>query len=230
MASRRLRNRNLAVVSQAGSDNSENKDVSDNTCFESEAELTVRENPVLEQAEQNTNTVVTNSDSVAICTDPNVGEGSMSATQIQEFLATVMQIIQSEICKQTAALVATMDSKLTSAIEKLKSELSYENEKLAESLIARSESVNATIREELNAKISSEIRVVADRIDNVCRDAENKTTTLNNTIEGVRECMIERMNAHVVQTRKETDRQGQEITAASRQLLASIRNTVNRWE
>jgi len=33
----------------------------------------------------------------------------------------------------------------------------------------------------------------------------------------------ERINAHVVQARKETDRQGQEITAASSSLLASIR-------
>jgi len=40
-----------------------------------------------------------------------------------------------------------MDSKLTSAIEKLLSELRYENEKLAESLIARSGSANAAIRE-----------------------------------------------------------------------------------
>jgi len=35
--------------------------------------------------------------------------------------------------------------------------------------------------------------------------------------------MNKRMNAHVVQTRKETDWQGQEITAASSSLLASIR-------
>jgi tryptophanase len=34
--------------------------------------------------------------------------------------------------------------------------------------------------------------------------------------------MNEKMNAHVVQTRKETDRQGQEITAASSSLLATI--------
>jgi hypothetical protein len=115
----------------------------------------------------------------------------MSATQLQELLATLMQTIQSEICKQTAALeakltaesskqsaesakhtalVATMDSKLTSAMEKLKSELGHENEKLAESLIARSESANAAIREEFNAKISSEIRVVSDKIDNVSRN------------------------------------------------------------
>ena len=39
----------------------------------------------------------------------------------------------------------------------------------------------------------------------------------------MRECMIERINAHVVQARKETDRQGEEIAAASSSLLASIK-------
>jgi hypothetical protein len=220
-------------------------DVSDVTCFDSDAEVTVRKNPALEQAEQNANIVVTGIDNVTISTDSNLEKGSMSATQLQELLATLMQIIQSEICKQTAALeekltaestkqsaesakqttalLATMDSKLTCAIEKLKSELRYENEKLAENLIARSESANAAIREEFNAKISSEIRVVSDKTDNVSRDAENEITTLNNTIESVRECMNERINAHVVQAGKETDRQGQEITAPPNSLLASIK-------
>jgi hypothetical protein len=102
----------------------------------------------------------------------------------------------------------------------LKSELRYENEKLPESLIAKSESANAAIPEGFNAKLGSEIRVVSD---NVSRGADNKTATLTNTIKSVRECMNEKMNAHVFQTRKETDRQGQEITAASSSLLASIR-------
>jgi hypothetical protein len=91
----------------------------------------------------------------------------MSATQLQEFLSTLKQTIRSEICKQTAvleekltaeitkqsaesakqtaSLVVTMDSKSATAIEGLKSELRYENEKLAESLIARFESANAAI-------------------------------------------------------------------------------------
>jgi len=108
-----------------------------------------------------------------ISTDSNT-EKSMSATQVQELLATLMRTNQSEISKQTAALEAkltaesskqsaesakqaaalldTVDSKLPSAIEKLKSELRYENEKLAESLIARSESADAAIREDFNAK------------------------------------------------------------------------------
>jgi hypothetical protein len=45
-----------------------------------------------------------------------------------------------------------MHSQITSAIEGLKSELRYENEKLTESLTARCESANAAIREEFNAK------------------------------------------------------------------------------
>jgi flagellar biosynthesis regulator FlbT len=78
----------------------------------------------------------------------------MYATQLQEMLSTLMQTIQSQSCEQIAALVAAMDSKLTSAIENLKSELRYENEKLAENLISRFESVNVEIREEFNAKLS----------------------------------------------------------------------------
>jgi len=110
-----------------------------------------------------------------------------------------------------------MDSKLAYVIERLKSELRYENEKLAQF-----ESANAAIREEFNAKISAEIRVVSDKMM-LSRDAKNKITTLNNTIESVRECMNERMNAHVVKTRKETDQQGQEITAALSSMLVSIK-------
>jgi hypothetical protein len=67
----------------------------------------------------------------------------------------------------------------------LKSELRYEKVKLAESLLARNESANAAIREEFNAKISSEIRGVPDKLDDLSRDTENKITTLNNTRVGL---------------------------------------------
>ena len=70
------------------------------TRFESDAEVTVRENPDLEQAEQNASIVVTSNDNVTICTDSNVDKGGMSAAQLQEFLSTLKQTIQSEIFKQ----------------------------------------------------------------------------------------------------------------------------------
>ena len=95
MASRRLRNGSYSVVSHVNSDHSENMEDSNVTCFESDAEVIVRENPALEQAEQNTNIVVTSNCNITICTNSNINESSMSATQLQEFLSTLKQTIQS---------------------------------------------------------------------------------------------------------------------------------------
>jgi len=97
MASRRLRNGSLSVVSQS---ESEDKDVSDATCFESDAEVTVRANPVLEQAERNANIVFPSNDNVTISTVSNIENGSMSGTQLQGLLAALIQTIQSEIGKR----------------------------------------------------------------------------------------------------------------------------------
>jgi hypothetical protein len=86
--------------------------------------------------------------------------------------------------------------------------------------VARCESENAAVRDEFNAKLSSEISVVSDKIDDVSREPENKIATLTSNTKSVRECKT--LNAHVVQTRKKTHRQGQEITAASSSLVVII--------
>jgi len=72
---------------------SENMGVSYGTCFESDAEVAVREIPVLEQTEQNADIVVPSNDNVTINADSNIEKCSMSATQLQELLATMMQTI-----------------------------------------------------------------------------------------------------------------------------------------
>jgi hypothetical protein len=66
--------------------------------------------------------------------------------------------------------------------------------------------------------------MVSDMIDDVSGDTVNNINTLNITIKCVRECMSVQMNAHVVQVRGETNRQGQEITAPSSSLLTCIRD------
>ena len=83
MASRRLRNRSYSVVGQVDSDQSENMEDSNVTCFESDADIMVRENPALEQAEKNSNIVVTMNCNKTTCTYSNVDKVSMSATQLQ---------------------------------------------------------------------------------------------------------------------------------------------------
>jgi hypothetical protein len=86
MASGRLRNRSYSIVSQADSGHSKNMEDSNAICFESDVEVTVRENPALEQAEQNANNVVMSNDTVKICTDSNVDKSSTSAAPLQELL------------------------------------------------------------------------------------------------------------------------------------------------
>jgi len=108
MASRRLHNRSYSGDSQAGSVYGENMTDRNVNCFESDAEVTVRENSALEHAEQNANIVAASNDNVTNCTDSNVDKGSISATQFEELLSTLIQTIHSESCKQTAALIATM--------------------------------------------------------------------------------------------------------------------------
>jgi hypothetical protein len=88
-------------------------------CCESDAEVTVRENPAIEQVEQNANTVVMNNDNVTICTDSSVDRSGMFTRQLQEALSILMQTIQSENCKLTAAL----EAKLTTESNKQSAEI-----------------------------------------------------------------------------------------------------------
>jgi hypothetical protein len=140
-----LRSRSYFIVNQAESDYSENMADSDVNCSELNAEGRVRVNPTTEHVGQNVNTVVTSKERVPICSNSIVDGSGMSSTQIQESLSTLLQTIQSENCKltaaseakltsesnkqsaetakQTAALEANINSKLTSATEKLKFKL-----------------------------------------------------------------------------------------------------------
>jgi hypothetical protein len=108
MASRKLCNRSYSGDIQAGSDYGENMKARNVMCFESDDEVTVRENPALEEAEQNANIVATTNDNVTNGTESDIDKGSISATEFEELLSTLMQTIRSESCKQTAALITTV--------------------------------------------------------------------------------------------------------------------------
>jgi hypothetical protein len=91
----------------------ENHDVN---CSIPNAEGTTEVNLITEQPGQKVNTVDINYDRVTNCTDANVS--GISNTQLQELLSTLLQTIQSENCKQTAAL----EARLTSESNKLSAE------------------------------------------------------------------------------------------------------------
>jgi hypothetical protein len=162
-------------------------------------------------------------------TNPNSNEQSsnISRDQLQEFLNTVMQGIKAESAKQTAALqeeskkqtallkaesakskaetakLAAESAKLTSAVESLKSEIKKENERLANSLTAKFEAAHHKIREDFEAKLSSELITVSAKIDNVRKDNEGQISRLSSTIEEVYVSVTEKVDTAVTRTREE---------------------------
>jgi len=148
----------------------------------------------------------------------NTNLSNITISQLQDLLATVMTAIQTESSKQTAAF-QTEVSKLT---ENLEAKCRQENEKLAANLTERFEAANAKLREEFNAKLQHEIQCVSERLDILQTDTEHGINNLTKSVENINEGMNARVNAHIVQTRKELDKQGQEIINSSKVVLTSI--------
>jgi hypothetical protein len=183
-------------------DNAENRD-SNSTYFESEAGVTMRANPAVEEGVQNAE--VTSRDS------NNATLSNITTAQLQDLLTTLMAAIQAESYKQTAALTET-----------LKVQLSQEGEKLAVSLTEGIEATNAKFREELNGKLQQEIQGVSGKVDKLKRDTEHDIDNLTKSVGNLSEEVNSRVNAHSGQTRKELDKQGQEIINGSKVILSNI--------
>jgi uncharacterized protein YidB (DUF937 family) len=147
MSDRKLRSRSKSVDSREN--NIHSVDMSeDSTCYSREVECSVRENQISGLAELNVNFENIGSGYVTNKVVSNVQESNISAKQLQDFLATVMQAIQAGSAKQVASLetrLTTESAKLASAIENLR---------------AKFETAHANIRDELNVKLNSEIQIV----------------------------------------------------------------------
>jgi len=74
----------------------------------------------------------------------------------------------------------------------------------------------------LKVKLQHEIRCVSERVDILKTDTEHGINNLTKSVENISEGINARVNAHIVQTRKELDKQGQEIINSCKVVLASI--------
>ena len=138
----------------------------------------------------------------------NATLSNITTSQLQDLLTVVMAAIRAKSCKQTAAF-QTQVAKWT---ETLKAQLSQENEKLAASSTERFEAANTKLREAFNVKLQHGIQGVSDRVDILKRDTEHG---IDNLTKSVGEEMSTSVNPHILQTRKELDKQGQEIVTSS---------------
>jgi hypothetical protein len=113
--------------------------------LESEANITVRANPIVEGGVRNSE--------IAAHDGSNATLSNITSLQLRDLLATIMTAIQAESSKQMAA-VKTEVAKLA---EILKVQFRQENEKLAASLIESFEAANAKLREEFDVKLQHKI-------------------------------------------------------------------------
>jgi len=110
--------------------------------------------------------------------------------------------LQEEFKKQTAKLTA-VSANLTSAVESLTSKIKEENDRLAKNLTAKFEAAHDQIRKDFEAKLSSEIVIVSENVDNVRKDNEGEISKLSSTTDEVYVSVTEKVDTAVTQTKEE---------------------------
>ena len=84
------------------------------------------------------------------------------------------------------------------------------------------EAASAKLREEFNVKLQYEIQGISETVDALKRDTEHTIHYLSKSVDNLSEGVSARVKAHVVQTRKELEKQGQEIITGWKLVLTSV--------
>jgi hypothetical protein len=106
--------------------------------------------------------------------------------------------------------------------ENLKAEMKRENEKLAASLTNQFRADNERIRQEISLELQTEIQNRTKEIELLRKDTEISLGKVNENINTVSAGMDERAAVHVRQTRKELERNIQEVDQRSKTLSKEI--------
>jgi Skp family chaperone for outer membrane proteins len=139
---------------------------------------------------------VNNSDTI-VSTEVSVG---MLTRKLQDLLTNAIYTLRSALLTVTEQL----DSKLQAATENITAKIQQENEKLTQNL-------------------HNEVKKLSSDICNLRSDTEHKFQEATRTIGGISDALNERIDAHVIATRKITDRISQEMNARSGRLLEDMK-------
>jgi hypothetical protein len=135
---------------------------------------------------------------------------TMSARQLQDMLANVMCGIREENRK----LAETFDSKLQSAIRDITTKFQDENRKLFTDLTNQFKAETAKLKQGLSFKTKTEVNSVSQALNNLREETETEIANCK-TLESKCGGLNERINAHIVEARKEMGRISQEVNTKS---------------
>ena len=134
------------------------------------------------------------------------GEDNSLNPQLQALLTTVMAAITSE------------SAKLMSTIQNLKGELKAEIKQVAKDLTAQFEASQNKFREDMQAKLNSEILGVSTKITEVARNTASKISKISATVEVVQATMDAKVETQITEVKKYIDGKVKEVEG-DRQLV-----------
>ena len=143
-----------------------------------------------------------NADST-VTTEVRVG---MSTRQLQNILNNALSTLRTDI----VTLTETNNSKFQAECLNLKLDLDSKLQAATENITANIRQENEKLSEKLTQKLHNEFKELSTDICTLRNDTERKIQEVTKTIGGVSDSLNERFDAHVIATRKMTERVSQE--------------------
>ena len=136
--------------------------------------------------------------------------GDMPTRQLRDLLTNSIFSLMSDII----TIIETSNLKFQVECSKLRADFSVITEQLESKLKAATAEIPAKIRQEnkkLTQKFYNEVQKLSGDICTLRGDTERKVQEVSRTIGGISNALIERIDAHMVDTKKMTERISQEM-------------------
>ena len=151
----------------------------------------------------------------------------MSTRQMQDLLSSAITTLRADILTITETkfqdvvkLIETNNSRFKAECSSLRSSFLVITEQLDSKLQAATDNITARIQQEndklskeFNQNLHVEVNKLTGEICTLRNDCENKFQEVAGTIGGINDVLHEKIDAHVVASRKVTDRISQELNA-----------------
>jgi hypothetical protein len=229
MAGKHLRNRNIAVLEDSTYDKI--NDEVDNA-------NSVKDTAVSQEGELDGSVVTTESEiHNSVSTLTTEASVSMSTKQMQDLLSSAISTLRADIVSVTETkfqevvkIIETNNLKFQAECSSLRANFLTITEQLDSKLQAATDNITARIQQEndkltkeLKQNMQIEVNKLNGEISTLRNDCENKFQEVTGTIGGINDVLHEKIDAHVVATRKVTDRISQELNVREGRMLEEIK-------
>jgi hypothetical protein len=228
MAGKHLRNRNITGLEDSTCD--KNNDEGNNTNND-------KDSMIDREAEIDRSVVMAESETdKSVSTLTTEASVSMSTKQMQDLLSSAITTLRADIVTVTETkfqdivkIIEANNSKFQAECSSLRASFLTITEQLDSKLQAATDNITARVQQE-NDKLSKELKQnlhcevnkLTVEICTLRKDCENKFQEVAGTIGGINDVLHEKIDAHVVATKKVTDRISRELDAKEGRIREDI--------